>query len=187
MSEEVNFVIDTATEAMEGTISHLEAGLSKIRAGRASTQMLDGIFIDYYGVNTPLGQVANVSTPDARTLAVQPWEKGMLEPIMKAIQAANLGFNPNNNGTVIMINIPPLTEERRKDLVKRTKAEGEHAKVGLRSARKDANEEIKSLQKNGLPEDEAKGANEKIQQLTDAYSLKIDKHLEQKEKEIMTV
>jgi ribosome recycling factor len=187
MSEEVNFIIEATTEAMNGTIGHLETGLSKIRAGRASAQMLDGIFVDYYGANTPLGQVANVSTPDARTLAVQPWEKGMLEPILKAIQAANLGFNPNNNGTVIIINIPPLTEERRKDLVKRTKAEGEHAKVGLRSARKDANEEIKKLQKNGLPEDEAKDANDKIQQLTDAFSAKVDKHLEGKEKEIMTV
>jgi ribosome recycling factor len=187
MNEELNFVIASATEAMEGTLSHLETGLSKIRAGRASAQMLDGLFVDYYGSNTPLSQVANVSTPDARTLAVQPWEKGMLDPITKAIQAANLGFNPNNNGSVIMISIPPLTEERRKDLVKRTKAEGEHAKVGLRSARKDANEEIKKLQKDGLPEDEAKGANDRIQQLTDAYAVKVDKHLEQKEKEIMTV
>jgi ribosome recycling factor len=187
MNEELNFVIASATEAMEGTLSHLETGLSKIRAGRASAQMLDGLFVDYYGSNTPLSQVANVSTPDARTLAVQPWEKGMLDPITKAIQAANLGFNPNNNGSVIMISIPPLTEERRKDLVKRTKAEGEHAKVGLRSARKDANEEIKKLQKDGLPEDEAKGAHDRIQQLTDAYAVKVDKHLEQKEKEIMTV
>jgi ribosome recycling factor len=187
MSEEVNFVIAAATEAMEGTISHLETGLAKIRAGRASAQMLDGLFVDYYGSNSPLSNVANVSTPDARTLAVQPWEKGMLEPIMKAIQAANLGFNPNNNGTVIMINIPPLTEERRRDLVKRTKAEGESGKVGLRGARKDANEEIKKLQKDGLPVDEAKDAEDKIQQLTDAYTLKVDKHLEAKEKEIMTV
>ncbi len=187
MNEDVNFIIEATKEAMEGTLVHLETGLSKIRAGRASAQMLDGIFVDYYGVNTPLNQVANVSTPDARTLAVQPWEKGTLEPITKAIQAANLGFNPNNNGSVIMISIPPLTEERRKDLVKRTKAEGEHAKVGLRSARKDANEGIKGLQKDGLPEDEAKGAVDKIQQLTDAFALKIDKHLEQKEKEIMTV
>jgi ribosome recycling factor len=187
MSEELNFAIDAAKEAMESSIVHLEAGLAKIRAGRASAQMLDGIFVDYYGANTALSQVANVTTPDARTLAIQPWEKGMLEPITKAIQAANLGFNPNNNGSVVMINIPPLTEERRRDLVKRTKAEGEHAKVSLRSARKDANEEIKALQKNGVPEDEAKGAVEKIQQLTDAYSVKIDKHLEQKEKEIMTV
>jgi ribosome recycling factor len=187
MSEEISFIIESTKEAMEGTISHLEVGLAKIRAGRASAQMLDGLFVDYYGANSPLSQVANISTPDARTLAVQPWEKGMLDPITKAIQAANLGFNPNNNGSVIMISIPPLTEERRKDLVKRTKAEGEHAKVGLRSIRKDANEEIKALQKKGLPEDEAKGAVEKIQQLTDAYSLKIDKHLESKEKEIMTV
>jgi ribosome recycling factor len=186
MNEELNFVFETAKEAMEETISHLETGLSKIRAGRASAQMLDGLY-DYYGSNTPLSQVANVTTPDARTLSIQPWEKGMLEPITKAIQAANLGFNPNNNGSVIMISIPPLTEERRKDLVKRTKVEGENAKVGLRSARKDANEEIKGLQKKVLTVDEAKGAEEKIQQLTDSYSVKIDKHLETKEKEIMTV
>jgi ribosome recycling factor len=187
MSEELNFALETAKEAMEGSISHLEAGLAKIRAGRASAQMLDGLFVDYYGTNTPLSQVANITTPDARTLAIQPWEKGMLDPITKSIQAANLGFNPNNNGSVVMINIPPLTEERRRDLVKRTKAEGENAKVSLRSARKDANEEIKNLQKSGLPEDEAKGAVEKIQQMTDAYSIKVDKHLEAKEKEIMTV
>jgi ribosome recycling factor len=187
MSEEVNFIMEATKEAMEGALTHLELGLSKIRAGRASAQMLDGVQVDYYGTNTPLSQVANISTPDARTLAVQPWEKGMLDPITRAIQAANLGFNPNNNGSVIIISIPPLTEERRRDLVKRTKAEGENAKVSLRSARKDANEEIKGLQKKGLPEDEAKGTIEKIQQLTDAYAVKVDKHLESKEKEIMTV
>lgn len=187
MNEEVQFILDSAKESMDKSISHLEVELAKIRAGRASSNMLDGLYVDYYGANTPLSQVANVNTPDARTLSVQPWEKAMLDPIMKAIQAANLGFNPTNNGTLIIINIPPLTEERRRDLVKRTKGEGEHAKVGIRSARKDANEEIKALAKKVLPEDEAKDAEAKIQQLTDTYSLKVDKMLEQKEKEIMTV
>jgi ribosome recycling factor len=184
MTEEVQFIIDSMKEQMDKAISHLEVELGKIRAGRANPSMLDGLHVDYYGTRTPLNQVANVSTPDARTLAIQPWEKSMLEPIQKAIQAANLGFNPTNNGTLVIINVPALTEERRKDLVKKTKAEGEHARVSLRAARKDANEELK---KTKLPEDEKKGGEEKIQQITDQYTVKVEKHLEQKEKEIMTV
>ena len=184
MTEEVEFIIDSMKEQMEKAISHLEDGLLKIRAGRANPTMLDGLFVDYYGIRTPLSQVSNINTPDARTLAIQPWEKTMLEPIQKAVLAANLGFNPTNNGTLIIINVPSLTEERRKDLVKKTKAEGENAKVSIRGARKDANEELK---KTKLPEDEKKSAEEKIQQTTDGYTVKVDKHLEQKEKEIMTV
>jgi ribosome recycling factor len=149
--------------------------------------MLDSVYVDYYGAQTPLSQVANVNTADARTLMIQPWEKNMLQAIEKAIQAANLGFNPQNDGTVIRINVPPLTEERRKDLVKKAKAEAEHCKVTLRNARKDGNEAIRKLVKGGLPEDMGKAAEAKMQVLTDTYSAKADKHIEIKEKEIMTV
>mmetsp|Transcript_3246 Transcript_3246/g.3786 ORF Transcript_3246/g.3786 Transcript_3246/m.3786 type:complete len:162 (+) Transcript_3246:758-1243(+) len=143
MNEEIEFILDTAKEAMNNAISHLEKELRSIRAGKASPAMLTTVMVDYYGSQTPLGQVANVNTPDARTLSIQPWEKNMLQPIEKAIQIANLGLNPMNNGDVIMINVPPLTEERRKGLAKQAKAEAEHAKVGIRNARKDANNEIK--------------------------------------------
>jgi ribosome recycling factor len=185
MNEEAQFIIDTMNEQMASAISHLETGLTKIRAGKAAAAMLDGVYVDYYGNRTPLSQVANISTPDSRTLAVQPWEKGLLDPITKAIQAANLGFNPGNNGSQIIINVPPLTEDRRKDLVKRTKVEGEHAKVSIRTARKEANEEVKKITK--LPEDEKKSIETKIQEATDGFITKVDKHLEQKDKEIMTV
>ena len=184
MTEEVQFILDSMKEQMDKAISRLEVELVKIRAGRANPSMLEGIFVDYYGTNTPLSQVSNVNTPDGRTIAIQPWEKSMLEPIQKAILAANLGFNPTNNGTLVIINVPSLTEERRKDLVKKTKSEGENAKVAMRSARKEANEELKGTK---LPEDEKKSAEEKIQQTTDQYVVKVDKHLEQKEKEIMTI
>jgi ribosome recycling factor len=187
MNEEVQFLLDETKEQMEKALSHLEAELVKVRAGKANPSMLEGIFVDYYGTRTPLNQVSNVNTQDARTLIVQPWEKSMLTPIEKAIQAANLGLNPQNDGVLIRIIVPALTEERRKDLVKKAKAEAEHAKVTLRNLRRDANEAIKKLQKDGMPEDEAKDAETKIQQLTDAYSVKCDKHLEQKEKDIMTV
>lgn len=184
---EVQNILNGIQQNMNKAIEHLEAELSKIRAGRASTQMLDGIHVDYYGTSTALFQVANVNAPDARTLAIQPWEKNMLIPIEKAIQAANLGLNPQNDGTLIRIMVPPLTEERRKDLVKKTKAEGEHARVTVRNLRRDANEIIKKEIKNGLPEDVAKEAENKVQHLTDSYIQKIEKHLETKEKEIMTV
>lgn len=185
MSEEIKFIIDSMTESMHKAIDHLEVELTKIRAGKANPSMLEGIFVDYYGNRTPLNQVANVNTPDARTITVQPWEKAMIEPVMKAIQAANIGLNPTNNGNLVIMNVPPLTEERRKDLVKKTKAEGEHAKVSIRTFRKEANEEVKKQTK--LPEDEKKNAEQKIQEVTDDYTSRVDKHLSQKEKEILTV
>lgn len=179
--------MDHMVDAMNKALEHLETELSKIRAGKASPQMLEGIHVDYYGTSTPLHQVGNVNTTDARTLIVQPWEKALLTPIEKAIQAANLGFNPQNDGIVIRISVPPLTEERRKDLVKKTKAEGEHCKVTIRNARREANEALKKALKAGLPEDLEKEAETKVQHLTDSFIVKVDKHLEIKEKEIMTV
>ncbi len=187
MNEVVKKIIDTMQAHMEKAIAHLEGELQKIRAGRANPQMLEGIYVDYYGTNTPLHQVANVNSPDARTIVIQPWEKAMLQPIEKAIQVANLGFNPQNDGTLIRISVPPLTEERRKELVKRCKAEGEHCKVTVRTSRKDANDAIKKDLKKGITEDEAKEGELKIQQLTDQFVIKVDKHLDAKEKEIMTV
>lgn len=187
MNEELQLIIDTTEESMQSSVSHLESELTKIRGGRANAGILDGIYVDYYGSSTPLSQVANVNVPDARTLSVQPWEKNMLDPIMRAIQGANLGFNPTNNGSVIICAIPPMTEERRKSLVKKAKEEGEHAKVSIRNARRDANEEIKKMTKGGLPEDEGKEGEAKVQTMTDNYISKVDKHLESKEKEIMTV
>jgi len=171
---------------MQKSIEHLELELSKIRAGRANPAMLDNVHVDYYGVNTPLTQVANISVPDAKTLMIQPWEKSMIAPIEKAIMAANLGFTPQNDGLVVRINIPTLTEERRKDLVKKTKSEAEHAKVGIRNVRREANEHIKREQKS-IPEDAVKGLEDQIQKMTDQFILQVDKHLEAKEKEIMTV
>ncbi|MCE3260785.1 MAG: ribosome-recycling factor [Bacteroidetes bacterium] len=184
---DVKSVLDHAKDAMDKAINHLEAELTKIRAGKANPAMLENIQVDYYGSRVPLSQTASVNTQDSRTLLVQPWEKSMLTPIEKAIQAANIGLNPQNDGVVIRIMVPPLTEERRKELVKTAKAAGEEAKVGIRNIRKDAMENVKKLQKNGLPEDEAKGSEQKIQQLTDQYVQKTDKHIEQKEKEILTV
>lgn len=187
MTEEINFVIDSAKESMDGSIAHLEKEFLNIRAGKASPQMLGGVFVDYYGTQTPLSQVANVNVPDARTITVTPWEKAMLHPIEKAIMIANLGFNPMNNGDNVIINVPPLTEERRRDLVKQAKAEAEDAKIGIRNARKDANTEIKKLEKEGTSEDICKGAEDDVQKLTDTYIKKIDDHLVNKEAEIMKV
>lgn len=187
MNEKTQSTIARAEEQMKKTIAHLETELLKIRAGKANPQMLDGISVEYYEVLTPLNQVANVSTPDAHTLAIQPWEKMMLEPIEKAIQDANLGLNPQNDGTYIRISIPPLTEERRTDLARQAKAETENSKVSIRNSRREANDEIKKFQKEGLAEDEAKDAESKVQELTDTYNTKADKHLEVKEKEIMTI
>jgi ribosome recycling factor len=187
MTEEVKMIIDMAKESMNQSVSHLSVSLTKIRAGKAHPSMLDGVKVDYYGAKTPLSQVANVSTLDARTINVQPWEKKMLEEIEKAIMNANLGLNPQNNGEIIMINVPMLTEERRRDLVKQAKAEGEHAKVGIRNARKEANDEVKQLQKDGLPEDIVKKAEEDIQELTNQFSKKVDDLVVAKEKDIMTV
>src|SRR3954463_13948835 len=153
---DINKILNESRSHMQKAIEHLEVELSKIRAGRANPSMLDSVHVDYYGTNTPLSQVSSVTIPDARTIAIQPWEKTMLAPIEKAIQAANLGFNPQNDGVLIRIIVPPLTEERRKDLVKTSKAAGEDAKIGLRNIRKESIDKIKALQKAGLPEDEAK-------------------------------
>ena len=183
---DTNKLLNDTRAEMQKAIDHLEFELGRIRAGRANPAMLDSVQVDYYGTFTPLNQVANVSTPDARTLAIQPWEKGMLTPIEKAITIANLGYNLQNDGTVIRINIPPLTEERRKELVKKTKAEVEHGKVSIRTIRRDANEHLKKEAKS-IPEDVAKGIEDQIQKMTDQYIVMVDKHLEAKEKEIMTV
>jgi ribosome recycling factor len=187
MNDFTKKVIEAMQGDLDNAISHLEHELTKVRTGRANPQMLDEIKVDYYGSPTPLFQVANVNTPDARTIVIQPWEKNMLGNIEKAIQAANLGFNPQNDGVIVRITVPPLTEERRKDLVKKAKAEGEHSKVTIRSARRDANEALKRELKKQITEDELKEGELKIQQLTDAFIIKVDKHLETKEKEIMTV
>ncbi len=187
MTEDIQLILESTEADMQKAILHLETELAKIRAGRANPAMLDSIYVDYYGSKTALSQVANVNTPDPRSIAIQPWEKPMLVVIEKAIQAANLGFNPQNDGIMIRIIVPPLTEERRKELVKRAKTEAEQAKVVIRNARKEANEEIKNLVKKGLPEDEGKVVEEKIQKLTDGYIVKSEKHIEFKEKEIMTV
>lgn len=187
MTDEINFIIDSAKESMESSIAHLEKEFLNIRAGKASPQMLGGVFVDYYGSQTPLSQVANINAADARTLTVTPWEKNMIQPIEKAIMIANLGLNPMNNGEAIIINIPALTEERRRDLVKQAKAEAEDAKIGIRNARKDANTDIKKEEKNGTSEDICKKAEEDVQKLTDAYIKKIDDHLVIKEAEIMKV
>lgn len=180
-------IYDTAKEQMEKAIDHLEKALVKIRAGRANPSMLEGVKVEYYGTQSPLSQVSNISTPDARTLTVQPWEKSMLQEIEKAITVANLGLNPSNNGDMVIINIPPLTEERRRDLVKRAKAEAEDARVGIRNARKEAMEETRKLGKDGLSEDMEKDAEDEIQQITDRYVKKVESVLEKKEGEIMEI
>ena len=187
MQEEVDFVLDICKEKMEAAIAHLEKELVHIRAGKASPTMLDGVLVEYYGSQTPLNQVSNVSTPDARTIAIQPWEKNLIPEIEKAIINSNLGFNPDNNGEIIRINIPVLTEERRKGLVKQAHKEGEHAKVSVRGARKEANDSLKKLLKDGLSEDLEKDAEEEVQQLTDAYGKKIDALVQTKEEDIMTI
>lgn len=187
MNEEVQFVIDATTERMDKAISHLEEELSRLRAGKANPKMLESVTIDYYGSQTPISQVANIGTPDPRTIAIQPWEKGMIDLIERAIINSNLGFNPMNNGELIRINIPALTEERRLTLVKQVNAEGENAKVSLRSARKDGNDDIKKLEKDGLSEDEAKDASDVIQKLTDKFSEKSDQVVKEKEEDIMKI
>lgn len=187
MTEEVKALLKKSEDLMKNSITHLEAELNKIRAGKANPAMLENVMVEYYGSKVPISNVASISTPDPRTIMLQPWEKSSITPIEKAIMAANLGFNPQNDGVLIRITVPPLTEERRKDLVKRAKAEVENAKITLRNLRREANEEIKKLNKAGLPEDMAKVAEDKIQELTNTYSSKADKHIEVKEKEIMTV
>lgn len=184
MNEEITFILDTAKEAMDAAIKHLEKQFVNIRAGKASPSMLGSVMVDYYGSQTPLNQVANVNTPDGRTITVQPWEKSMLQEIERGIMVANLGFNPMNNGESIIINVPPLTEERRRELARQAKAEAEDAKVGIRNARKDANNEIKKLD---ISEDLQSNAELDVQELTDGYIKKIDHTLSIKENEIMTV
>lgn len=187
MEEEVMFCIDESSEKMEGAVKHLESEFKKLRAGKADPHMLDGIYIDYYGTKSPVSQVANINTPDPRTISIQPWEKQMIDPIEKAILVANIGLTPMNNGELIRINIPMLTEERRKMLVKQVKAEGENTKVGIRNARRDGNDYIKKLKKDGLSEDSAKDAEAQIQKLTDKFIEAVDALIEKKEKEIMTI
>jgi len=187
MADDINSLQLTAEENMQKAISHLEAELLKIRAGKANPQMLDGIVVDYYVSPTPISQVGNISVMDARTLSIQPWEKNMLQPIERAIIAANIGITPQNDGNSIRLFLPPLTEERRRELVKRCHGEGEHSKVAIRNIRRDAIEGIKKLQKNGLSEDVSKDAEAAVQAVTDKFIGVVDRHLAQKEKEIMAV
>ncbi len=184
MNEEIEFIIDTAKEQMENAIDHLKKELANIRAGKASPAMLRSVMVDYYGSQTPLAQVANVNTPDARTITVQPWEKNMLQEIERGIMISNLGFNPMNNGESIIINVPALTEERRRELAKQAKAETENDKVSVRNARKDANNDIKKVD---VSDDMKKNSEAEIQELTDKYIKIIDDLYAKKETEIMTV
>ena len=187
MTEEVNFYLEEARERMAKAIEHLETELKKVRAGKADPNILIGISVDYYGTETPIQQVSNINTPDARTIAIQAWEKAMIDPIEKAIMAANIGFTPINNGELIRINIPILTEERRRDLVKMVKTEGENAKISIRNTRREINDEIKKLEKEGLSEDMAKDAEAEVQKITDEFSKIVEDVISKKEVDIMTV
>ncbi len=180
-------VFDSLKDQMDKAVDHAASEFTKIRAGKAHPSMLDAVKVDYYGQLVPLNQVASVNTPDARTISIQPWEKAMLGPIEKGIIISNLGFNPANDGTMIRVILPPLTEERRKEIVKKVKAESETAKVAVRNIRKDINENIKKLQKDGLPEDDAKTAEASVQKTTDSYIKKIDELTAAKEAELMHV
>jgi len=184
MNEEVDFILDSTEENMQQAIKHLEKQLLNIRAGKASPAMLGSVMVDYYGSMTPLNQVANVNTPDARTITIQPFERNTIPNIEKGIMVANLGFNPMNNGESVIISVPPLTEERRRELAKQAKAEAEEAKIGIRNDRKVANNDIKKLE---ISEDLMKIAEENVQKLTDTYIKKVDSIFENKEKEIMTI
>ncbi len=187
MTEEANFIIEEISESMQHAVTHLEKEFHKFRTGKASPQMLEGVKVDYYGNPTSVDKIANINTPDARTIVVQPWEKNMLNPLAKAILDANLGFNPQNNGEILRISVPPLTEERRREMVKKAKAEGEIAKVSIRNVRRTAIEDAKKLEKEGLPEDDIKVLEKEIQHITDSFIVMVDKTLEHKEKDIMTV
>src|SRR5512138_2881392 len=182
MNEEIELITEETRERMIKAIEHLENELARLRAGRSNPALLDGITVDYYGVNSPLSQVSNINTPDPKTILVQPWEKNMLGPIEKAIMAANIGLTPVNNGEVIRLSIPPLTEERRHQLVKQVRMEGETAKISIRNTRKWANDELKNLLKEGLPEDTEKDAVETVQELVHDYTAKVDKVMALKEK-----
>jgi len=185
--EDIDFILESTEESMSGSITHLEKEFLNIRAGKASPAMLGSVFVDYYGAATPLSQVSKISVPDARTITLQPFERNMLHTIEKAIMIANIGFNPMNNGDMVIISVPPLTEERRRDLAKQAKVEAEDAKIGVRNVRKDANAEIKKLEKDGTSEDLCKDAEEEVQTLTNSYIKKIDELLSVKEAEIMKV
>ena len=187
MSEDLEFILEETRDNMKKALDHLETELIKIRAGKANPQMLEGLTVDYYGSPTVLNQVSNVSVMDARTLTIQPWEKNMLQPIERAIINANLGVTPQNDGNIIRLFMPPLTEERRREFVKRAGGEGEQSRVAIRNMRRDAIEQIKKLQKDGLSEDEAKDAEKEIQDITDKHIALVEKHLQAKEKEIMSV
>tara|TARA_B110000003_G_scaffold273617_1_gene311738 strand:- start:1167 stop:1730 length:564 start_codon:yes stop_codon:yes gene_type:complete len=187
MTEDIDFQLDIAKEQMQEAITHLENVLGKIRAGKANPQMLRTVMVDYYGVSTPLAQASNVSTPDAQTIYVQPFDKTLITDIEQAIIEANLGFNPSNNGESVIVNVPPLTEDRRKELAKQAKVEIENAKVSIRNVRQKANDEMKRLGREGLSEDLVRDAEESVQQLTNTYSTKIDVIYSAKEIEIMTV
>ncbi|HOZ84802.1 MAG TPA: ribosome recycling factor [Niabella sp.] len=187
MQDQIDLIIYQAEEGMNKAIGHLETELIKIRAGKATPQIVDGIVVDYYGSTVPISQVGNITVMDARTINIQPWEKNMLQPIERAIIAANIGINPQNDGVNIRLFLPPLTEERRKELVKKSLVEGENSKVGIRSARRDGIEAIKKAQKDGLSEDASKDAEASVQQLTDKFIALVEKHLVAKEKEIMSI
>lgn len=187
MNEEAQFCLEEAKEQMQNALVHLEKEFQKIRAGKSSPQMLDGVKVDNYGVMSPLNQVANINTPDPKSIVVQPWDKNMLAPIEKAILAANLGFNPKNDGTILRILVPPLTEERRRDLVKKAKVEAENAKVAIRNIRREANDTAKQLEKDGVPEDDIKKLEEEIQETTNVFIAKVDKLFSIKDADIMTV
>ncbi len=184
---DINQILTDTEATMTKAIGHLESELTKIRAGKATPSMLDGIMVDYYGNPTQLSQVANISILDARTISIQPWEKSMLQPIEKGIMAANIGITPQNDGVNIRLFLPPLTEERRKELVKKCNGEGENAKISVRNIRRDGIEQIKKLQKDGVSEDECKSAEITVQETTDKFIALVDKHLVAKEKEIMSV
>tara|TARA_X000000368_G_scaffold342550_1_gene281092 strand:- start:388 stop:951 length:564 start_codon:yes stop_codon:yes gene_type:complete len=187
MTEDIELILDVAQEQMSEAIIRLESILSKIRAGKASPNMLSAVKVDYYGAVTPLSQMANVSTPDPQTISIQPFDKSVMADIEKAIIEANIGLNPMNNGEIIMINVPALTEERRRDLVKQVKSETENSKVSIRNTRQKANEEVKKLAKDGISEDMARDAETSVQTLTDKYIAITDKHFEEKEKDVMTI
>jgi ribosome recycling factor len=187
MTDQTTAIIDAASVSMDKAMEHFEGEVVKIRAGKANPTMLDGITVDYYGNPTPIGQVGNISAMDARTLTIQPWEKKMLQPVERAIIAANIGINPQNDGNIIRLFLPPLTEERRRELVKRSNGEGEQAKIAVRNIRRDAIEQIKKAQKEGLSEDAAKDAEAEMQEITNNFIALIEKRLAAKEKEIMSV
>lgn len=187
MSEELDLIIEDSEESMKKAIGHLELELTRIRAGKATPALVDGINVDYYGAATPISNVANITVLDARTVSIQPWEKNMLAPIEKAIMQANIGITPQSDGVQIRLYLPPLTEERRRELFKKASGEGEQAKIAIRNIRRDGIEQVKKLQKDGLSEDVAKDSEKAIQDLTDRFIALVEKHLAAKEKDMMSM